>query len=121
MARTWRLDTETKGTGAHIAPLEKAREESASERELATVILERPPRPTETPAPPAPLTFKVIDIRSAEVLGEGLDARGTVELLERVGSVLDVRIYVWMQRAERWRLLRLDEQRALWRFRGQGS
>ena len=28
MAKTWVLDTETKGTGAHVAPLENAIEES---------------------------------------------------------------------------------------------
>jgi hypothetical protein len=119
MARTWRLDTETKGTGAHIAPLEKAPEGGREERELATVTLERPPRRVEPPAPPGPLTFKVLDVRSAEVLAEGIDARETVELLEGVGSVVDIRIYVWMQRAGRWRLLTLDEQRALWQFRGR--
>jgi hypothetical protein len=119
MARTWRLDTETKGTGAHVVPLEKATEPSAPERELATVTLERPPRIVDEPAPLGPLTFKVLDIRSSQVLAEGTDTRATIELLEDVRSVLDVRIYVWMQRAGRWRLLRFDEQRALWRFRGR--
>jgi hypothetical protein len=119
MARTWRLDSETKGTGAHIAPLEKAREQPASERELATVMLERPPRAIAAPAPAGPLTFKVLDIRSGEILGEGTDTRATVELLQGVRSVLDVRIYVWIERRGRWRLLNLEEQRALWSFRGQ--
>jgi hypothetical protein len=118
MARTWRLDTETKGTGAHIAPLETAHEQSASARELATVILERPPRKVEAPSPPGPLTFKVLDIRSGEVLAEGTDTRATIELLQSVRSVLDVRIYVWVERTGRWRLLNLEEQRALWSFRG---
>jgi hypothetical protein len=120
MARTWRLDTETKGTGAHIAPLEKAHEGSAKDRELATVTLERPPRPAQPAVPAGPLTFKVLDVRSGEVLAEDIDARETVELLEGVGSVVDIRIYVWMQRAARWRLLTLAEQRALWQFRGGG-
>lgn len=119
MARTWRLDTETKGTGAHIAPLEKAPEDRGGERELATVTLERPPRRLAPPEPAGPLRFKVLDIRSAQVLAEGIDARETVRLLESVGSVVDVRIYVWMARAARWRLLTLDEQRALWQFRGR--
>jgi hypothetical protein len=64
--------------------------------------------------------FKVKDIRSGSVLGEGIDARETVELLGQVGSVVDVRIYAWVPKTARWRLLRLDEQRALWRFRGEG-
>jgi hypothetical protein len=118
MAKTWRLDTETKGTGAHVVPLEKA-DRPSPERELATVTLERPPRVIDEPEPLGPLTFKVLDIRSSQVLAEGTDTRATIELLEDVRSVLDVRIYVWMQRAARWRLLTLDEQRALWRFRGR--
>ncbi|MCW3067616.1 MAG: hypothetical protein JWL67_241 [Solirubrobacterales bacterium] len=118
MAKTWVLDTETKGTGAHIAPLEKVQQGPRKEQELATVKLERPPRaPRAQGLPAGPLTFKVLDIRSSEVLSEGLDARATVEVLAGVGSVVDVRIYVWMQKAARWRLLTLAEQRALWRFR----
>ena len=119
MAKTWILDTETKGTGAHIAPLKSALDSARTERELATVRLERPPRPVAEPeAPPGPLTIKVLDVRSGELLGQGLDARDTVELLEEVGSVVDVRIYVWMANADRWRLLTLEEQRTLWGFRG---
>jgi hypothetical protein len=121
MAKTWRLDTETKGTGAHVVPLENAPQRSAADRELATVTLERPPRVLEQPEPLGPRTFKVIDVRSSEVLAEGSDTRDTLDLLEHVGSMVDVRIYVWMQRVGRWRLLRLDEQRALWRFRGRAA
>jgi|SRR2546430_12717292 hypothetical protein len=121
MAKTWILDTETKGTGAHVAPLEKAPEKPRRERDLSTVTLERPPRPAKAPEPVEPLTFKVLDIRSGRVLGEGLDARATIELLEGVGSALDVRIYVWVQSAARWRLLTLDERRALWQFRGRAA
>jgi hypothetical protein len=120
MAKTWLLDTETKGTGAHIVPLEKAHEGPRKEQDLATVTLERPPRPPRVLEEPAgPLTFKVLDIRSGRVLREGIDARAAVEVLEDVGSVVDVRIYVWLPKAARWRLLRLDEQRALWEFRGE--
>jgi hypothetical protein len=117
MAKIWRLDTETKGTGAHVVPLEKAPERTAADEELATITLERPPRRIEQPPPLGPLTFKVLDIRSGKVLAEGTETRETIDLLAGVRSVLDVRIYVWMQRANRWRLLTLDEQRALWRFR----
>jgi hypothetical protein len=122
MAKTWLLDTETKGTGAHVVPLEKARKRPRKERELSTVTLERPPRPGKAPEPDAgPLTFKVLDIRSGQVLGEGIDARATVEVLEEIGSVVDVRIYAWDQKSARWRLLKLEEQRALWQFRGSAA
>jgi hypothetical protein len=121
MAKTWRLDTETKGTGAHVVPLEHAPGRSARDRELATVTLERPPRAVEHPEPLGPRTFKVLDVRSSQVLTEGADTQATLQLLEDVGSMLDVRIYVWMQRAGRWRLITLEEQRALWRFRGRAA
>jgi hypothetical protein len=118
MAKTWLLDTETKGTGAHVVPLEQALEHGASEdRDLAVVVLERPRRAPKPSGAPAPLTFKVVDVMSARVLAEGVTASATVDLLADLRSVLDVRIYVWMQRAGRWRLLSLQEQKTLWGFR----
>jgi hypothetical protein len=117
MAKTWILDTETKGTGAHVAPLGNALETPSSERALALVAFERPPPALESIEPRAPLKFKIVDVRSARVLAEGIGARETVELLEGIGSVVDTRIYVWKRGAERWRMLTLAEQKALWEFR----
>ena len=117
MAKTWVLDTETKGTGAHIAPLQRAREEPASERELALFLFKRPPRPLPSHEPVLPLRFKVVDVMSARVLAEGVGARATVDLLEGMRSVTDVRIFVWIGTTGRWRLLTLAEQKALWGFR----
>ena len=117
MAKTWILDTETKGTGAHVVPLEKALERPAPEQDLAVVSFERPARAAEPPEPLAPLSFKIVDVRSSRVLGQGIGAGETVELLEGIGSVVDVRIYVWMRLAARWRLLTPAEQKTLWRFR----
>ncbi len=54
-----------------------------------------------------------------EVLLDGADARGTVELLQRVRSIVDVTIWVWQAEQERWRLLSLEEARALWDYRGR--
>jgi hypothetical protein len=119
MGKTWILDTETKGTGAHVVPLEKALKKPSSEQDLAVVTLEGPPRASESIEPPAPLSFKVVDIRSSQVLAEDISARATVELLAGVGSVVDVRIYVRTQPGKRWRLLTLAEQKALWAFREQ--
>jgi len=122
MGKTWLLDTETKGTGAHVVPLETAlRQPASGERDLAVVALERPPREPKPTEPLAPLEFKVVDVMSARVLADGIAARATVELLEGIRSVLDVRIYVWMRQAKRWRLLTLDEQKALWGFRHQAE
>jgi hypothetical protein len=119
MAKTWILDTETKGTGAHVVPLEKALQKPSSREDLALVTLQAPPRPAEPAVPLAPLSFKIVDVRSSQVLAEGIGAGAAVELLEDVGSVVDIRIYAWARRAKRWRLLTLDEQKALWAFRGR--
>jgi hypothetical protein len=121
VGKTWLLDTETKGTGAHVVPLDSVLKEPTAEQDLAIVALERPPRATKSAEPRAPLAFKVIDIMSGRLLAEGIGTRAAVELLEGMRSVLDVRLYVWMQYEERWRLLTLDEQKALWGFRRQAA
>ncbi len=117
MAKTWILDTETKGTGAHVAPLAESKRRSASAGDLALVEFDRPRRAPEPSEPPAPLEFKVVDVRSSTLLAEGVDVREVVDLLGRVGSVTDIRIYVWRRAPGRWRLLTLGEQKALWGFR----
>jgi hypothetical protein len=119
VAKTWVLDTETKGTGAHIAPLTKRGRGADGERELALVDLERPGRQTPPQAPPEPLRFKVVDVMSSEVLAEGVSAREAVEVLEGMRSVIDARISVWAPERNRCRLLALEEAKALWSFRGR--
>ena len=118
MAKTWVLDTETKGTGAHIAPLDQQREQP-TERELALVLLQRPPRPSKPDEPVPPLKFKVVDVMGARVLGEDIGARATIELLEGMRSVTEARIFLWSETTGRWRLLTLAEHKALWGFRRQ--
>jgi hypothetical protein len=119
MAKTWILDSETKGTGAHMVPLEKALEKRSAEEDLAVVTMEGPPAPPRPAEPPAPLSFRIVDVRSSLLLADGVDARAAVEVLEGVGSVVDIRIYVWARLTRRWRLLTLEEQKTLWGFRGR--
>jgi hypothetical protein len=121
MAKKWVLDTETKGTGAHIAPLPDVPAEPRREPELSLVKLRRAVAPAPAPAEPDPLRFKLVDVMSAEVLGENVGARAAVELLEGTRSVLDTRVSVWVPSTGRWRLLGLDEQKALWAFRGRAQ
>jgi hypothetical protein len=124
MAKTWILDTETKGTGANMVPLEKALEKRSAEQDLAVVTLEAPPappRPAEPVEPPAPLSFRIVDVRSSLPLAEDVDARAAVEVLEGLSSVVDVRIYVWARLTGRWRLLTLEEQKTMWGFRGRSE
>jgi hypothetical protein len=117
MGKVWILDTETKGTGAHVAPLEKARKRPAARREPIYVPPEPAPKAPPAPEPRAPRQFKVVDVMTNQVLAEGAGARATVDVLKDVRSVVDVRVYVWDDTAERWRLLTLGERKALWRFR----
>jgi hypothetical protein len=119
MGKTWVLDTETKGTGAHMAPLEKRPARGGGERGLSLVDLGGPPAREPAESEPEPLRFKVVDVMSAQVLAEAVDARVAVGVLEDLRSVLDARIYVWSPERGRWRLLGLDESKMLWRFRGR--
>jgi len=121
MAKTWILDSETKGTGAHIAPLDDGPGKPRGERGLSLVKLRRAPAPAQKPASPEPLRFKVVDVMSAHVLGEDIDVREAVGLLEAMYSVLDARVFVRSPATGRWRLLGLDEQKSLWRFRGRSQ
>ncbi|MEA2152465.1 MAG: hypothetical protein QOI18_698 [Solirubrobacteraceae bacterium] len=117
MAKTWVLDTETKGTGAHMAPLERADEKASEDRGLSTVTFRRPLARASTPAPAAPQRFKVVDVLSGRVLAQDVAAREAVDALEQLRSVLDARVSVWSTQTRRWKLLSLDEQKALWRYR----
>ena len=121
MARkVWVLDTETKGTGAEMVPLEKVLRKLASGERLSVhVPPKREPRPPKEPEPKPPRSFRIVDVTTGDVLGEHLDTRATIAALEDVGSVVDVRIYVWDHSTERWVLLTLGEQKTLWEFRGR--
>jgi hypothetical protein len=80
-----------------------------------------PPDPTTTADPTAapPRTFKVVDVTTRRVLAEGAGARSTVAVLEDVRSLVEVNVFVWEPQGDRWRMLTLAEQSALWGFRGR--
>ena len=104
MAKTWVLDTETKGTGAHMVPLEKLLQQPAKERDLATITLAPQPSrdPVEPPEPPVPLRFKVVDVLGARELARDISLRAALGLLEDMSTVLDARVYVWMPIPQRY-------------------
>jgi hypothetical protein len=119
MANTWVLDTETKGTGAHVVPLEKVARTGAHKPELNVVKLRRPkpPRLRREPDAPRRRVFKILDVMTRETLAESVDLRTTVDLLGEVRTITEVHVHVWDADRRRWRLLDLDEQRALWDLR----
>jgi hypothetical protein len=124
MAKAWVLDTDTKGTGAEMVPLEKLERQRRRGRDRERIsVIRRTPLPPEEPTEDADRTderrFKVVNVLSREVLGDGVGPREAVELLEGVRSVVDVRIYVWEPELEDWRALSLREKKLMWEFRGR--
>jgi hypothetical protein len=118
MAKVWVLDTDTKGTGAQMVPLEKTLKKPADEpvRRRARPVPAREPTKRE-PEPTPPRRFRVIDALSRELLAEEADAPDTLEILRGVEQPVDVSVYVWEPKAETWRLLTSREKSLLWDFR----
>jgi hypothetical protein len=115
MAKVWVLDTSTKGTGASVVPLESTLKKPERAAESPIKVTKVPARKREKePAPRVPRRFKVVDLMSSEPLAEDTRMRETLDILADVRSPVDVRIFVWDDEADRWQLLTLREQRALW-------
>jgi hypothetical protein len=110
--KPWVLDTETKGTGAQMVPLEKLLRRPEPQRQLRR--RRRAPARPEAPEPRPPLRFRVVDAMTREVVADDADAQATLDLLGRLRSVVDVDISVWEPNAERWRQLTLGERQAVW-------
>jgi hypothetical protein len=117
VTKTWVLDTETKGTGANMVPLEKRATRLGQSRDVLYVPRKHAPTGAKPTAPRPARKFKVVEVVSRQVLAEGTDTRRTVELLNGVRSIVDVQVYVWQPVREKWRMLGLDEVRLLWDHR----
>jgi hypothetical protein len=115
--RHWVLDTGTKGTGAEMVPLEKTLERPAPRPRGASARRVPARRVRRAAEPRGPLRFRVADAVGRQLLADRVDTRGAVEALRDVRSVVDVSIYVWEPRAERWRPLTHGEKQLLWGFR----
>jgi hypothetical protein len=118
MSRTWVLDTETKGTGAHMVPLDRATRRSSPVEPVFVPRQGVAPRSPEPPAPAvkAPHRFRIIDVQTRETLADDATTREAVAALSGVRSLLDVNVYTWDGERDRWRLLTVAEQRAIWEF-----
>jgi hypothetical protein len=127
MGRIWVLDTETKGTGAEMVPLERALEakRSAPKGDRIEVIRRRPrSQPSET-ADPEPKEsaatqsrqYKVVNAITGQTLAEDAGIHQTLTLLDGMRSIADARVSVRYADAADWQPLTLREQQALWAFR----
>jgi hypothetical protein len=117
----WVLDTETKGTGAEMVPLERLEERKRlhGDRERIRVIGPADPETGNDPATDveverAPRRFRVVSVLSRQVLADDVGISEALEALRSVGSVVDVNIYVRESDEEDWRPLRMSERRTLW-------
>lgn len=116
MGRVWILDTETKGTGAEMVPLDKVQQRKAEAKPF--YVPPKPKRRAPAPPPPrAPRRFRIVDVTTREVLADDASARDTLAALSGVRSIVDVNVSVWEPDEDRWRLLSLAEQRMLWERR----
>ena len=114
MAKTWVLDTETKGTGAHMVPLERATKRSRASEPVFVPRKAVPPREPYAPAPRPPRRFRIVDVMTRRTLLEDANAREAVDVLGGVRTPLDVNVYIWHEERSRWQMLAVSDQRALW-------
>ena len=116
-SKAWVLDTGTKGTGAEMVPLEKVLKTPGSGTEPAVVSRRRGKAPAPKPEPRQPRRFKVVDVMTGQVLAEDVEARAALDVMSEARSVVDVRVYVWQPRSQRWRMLTVAEQKAMLELR----
>jgi hypothetical protein len=117
MAKTWVLDTETKGTGAQMVPIEKAHVDPSKGGRSAIVVQDPKPRPERPPEPKGARRFKVVDVMTKRDLAADASTAETVEVLRKQRSIVDVTIYVWEPKRDAWQPLSLREKQMLWGFR----
>ncbi len=117
MGRVWVLDTETKGTGANMVPLERVLKRPSAAAEPLFVPPKPSQRPPEEPKPREPRRFRVMDVMTREVLADGASAREAIDVLKGFRSVVDVNLYVWQPEGERWRMLTFPECAEMWKLR----
>jgi hypothetical protein len=114
VAKTWVLDTATKGTGASVVPLERVQKPREPSKDKVYVPPKPRPKQRAEPKPRLPRRFRVVDVVTRETLAEGVDLRSALALLREVRSIVDVHVSVHDPATASWRLLSLAEQRALW-------
>jgi hypothetical protein len=119
VAKKWVLDTETKGTGAQMVPLDKAH--GGADPHAPIVVREPRPAPEKPAAPRGPRRFKVVDVLTRQVLAEDVGTREVVRVLDGQRSVVDVNVYVWQEDGGDWLQLSQGDRGRLWDLRGRAG
>jgi hypothetical protein len=128
VGRVWVLDTDAKGTGAEMVPLDTLLERKRSTTKADPDAPKRRKRSTRrrgdahraggedagvAEAPRRRHEFRLVNALSGRLIGDGVDLRATCELLGAARSVADVRVYARAQPEKPWRALTLREQQSL--------
>ncbi|MGZ4295969.1 MAG: hypothetical protein ACXVE4_02655 [Solirubrobacteraceae bacterium] len=114
MGKTWVLQTETKGTGATMVPLERVQKRPSAREPVFVPRETRRHEPAVEPdAPRAPRRFRITDVMTRQTLLDDGVAAQAVRALKDVRSTVDVMVHVWDETGSRWRPLTLSEQRAM--------
>jgi hypothetical protein len=118
----WVLDTETKGTGAEMVPLERLQERKRlrGKRDRIRVIERTEPEAQKEPqaeAPRGPRRFRIVDVLTRQVLADDVGVSDALRALRGVERIVDANVYVWEPGEEDWRPLTMPERRTLWGMR----
>lgn len=116
------LDTETKGTGAHVVPLDSV-ERDADAKPRAEIPWSPPkktPREPKPEPPRVPRRFRIVDVLTRAVLLEDGLLREALAVLGGVERMNDVNVFIWEADEDRWRLLSFSEQEVVWKRRPTG-
>ena len=119
MGKTWILRTETKGTGAHMAPIDDVLEKPGSSPSRRLALETRRRKQPKSPERKAPRKIKVVDMMTRRVLAEGITTAEAIEVLRGVRSIVDVRMYLWDDAKRTWRPLTFAQEKALWDLRDE--
>lgn len=111
------LETQTKGTGANMVPLDKVLRKPGPAEPVPGFVFRKLERREPDEQPREPYRFKVVDVMTQEAIAEDVDARAAVLALQDVRSLVDVLVYVWEPESKRWRMLTFGETQSLWGYR----
>jgi hypothetical protein len=113
-SKVWVLDTETKGTGAQMVPIEKRAADGGGR---GAIVVKPRPAPEAPVIRRRPHRFKIVDVMTRQTLAEDVDLRGALDLMRGLRSVVDIDVFARVEEADEWRHLSQHERRLIWERR----
>src|SRR5918992_485214 len=97
MGKTWVLDTDTKGTGANMVPLEKVQEKESSPPRRATRPAKRTPAPRTPRAPAKPVEKTSTPLPPGHVRKK---TTGEIGKVRSVDAKAGTAVVYWLRRGD---------------------